>query len=163
VKNLPQVCLKPNKSVKEIPTNSCPKWKKSKNIFLKATGNLPETFFLKWGKTAHPSPKSARALIVFSKKGQTNPIPYLWAAIPTFWIPSPILWTLWVTDFRGWKSGDWSGHDFTDHSDKSCKSCELMPSLITQYLVSLSLLLHSNWGWNRGCRVKTRPPQTRLL
>jgi hypothetical protein len=25
VKNLPQVCLKPNKSVKEIPTNSCPK------------------------------------------------------------------------------------------------------------------------------------------
>jgi len=34
------------------------------------------------------------------------------------------------------------------------KSCELISNFIKQYPVSLTLPLHSNWGCNRGCRVK---------
>jgi len=87
-KKFPQTAALNEKKWKYFPKNY---WKSARN------------FFLKWGKTAHPNPKSARALIVFRKKGQTNPLLYLWADIPTFWIPSPILGTLWVTDFRGLK------------------------------------------------------------
>jgi len=41
---------------------------------------------------------------------------------------------------------------------RSCKSCELMiPSFINWYPVSLTLQLHSNWGWNRDYKVKLGP------
>jgi len=36
----------------------------------------------------------------------------------------------------------------------SCKSCELLPSFVWWYPVSLTFHLHSNQGWNRDLMVK---------
>jgi hypothetical protein len=38
-----------------------------------------------------------------------------------------------------------------------CKSYESTPILMQQYPISLTLWIHSSWGWNKDRRVKLRP------
>jgi len=59
-------------------------------IFSKKPARTCPKFSKKLEKTAHHNPKSAPAFKLLKRK-KTNPIPYLWAGIPTFQIPSPIV------------------------------------------------------------------------
>jgi hypothetical protein len=80
------------------------------NYFHKTARNCPKRFLKVGKKLPALSPNLPQPFYKLKKKSQTNPIPYLWADIPTFWIPFPIRGTFQIADFRGWTSvRGWDG------------------------------------------------------